>query len=1082
MITPLRLDRVHRRLRVEELEPRIAPAGIADYWVDIGPGSASGGGISNTSADSISPTMAVDALGNPIVAWADKFTGSQNVYVRSWNGASWVEMGGSATGAGVSGTATVHSSTPQIATGPTGIPYVVWQEASAGTSGQGIFLRWWDGSVWSALGRSTTEQGIDNNMQKYVGYPAVAAGPDGKLIVAWHGQLTTTTNPLDVGVSFWDGGPPWSAPGNISNNTSQSSSPALAFGSGGNPIIAWADNAAGNYEIWVRTWTGSNWAELGLGAGSGGGISNNTLHSRTPDVVVGPDGKVYVAWMQQTASGDYDYDIYLKCWDGSSWSALGSSATGGGISNDGAYSLSPRVAVGADGRPIVAWESGQTAKYIYVRAWNGTSWAELGPGSASGKGITPEIAGSNRAEAPDIVIGSDGNPIVVWSNYIVGQPRQIFARRYQTPLPTVTIAATDPNASETGPDNGVFTITRTGDTTNPLVVAYTIGGTATNGTDYQLLSGSATIGAGQASTTITLTPIDDVLVEGPETAILTLSTSGAYVIGTAGSATVTIADNDSLPSGQVPLQPGQPKMFTDGDGSGVTILLTGAGSGFFTLRNGLTTGDAIARIVLTNTTEKSALSIKTKEVAGVTVPGTSFDRLQITKADTAGLALGSLSAKGIDLAPTGQIQADGGMKAIVLGNVGPESNIVLQGPLASFTAMGLGDTAILDVGGGLGTLKVDSVGEGTQVTAQGGMKTVHVLMGNMNGTISALDLAGIGTVSIPKGGMRGALVSLGWIKTVTVGGGNLDGSLTSSGPDGIGTVSIPKGGFTGTISAQSGGVKTVTVGGGNAGGAIMSNGEAGIGTINVPKGGLDSAVISATHVTGAGIKSLLVNGSVANTLIISQGTGGIGKMAVRGNAEMNLIVPNGTLGSFTLSGTTASRLSGAWQVLGIKTFKGTLGEMADFRLTTDAIGSFTVSGSMTGQSSINALALGTLTIQGDLRSDDACAIETRGDLGAKSKILIGGTATYGAGAGLNRIKIGGELDGQVAVGARVLNGLFGDVVVMNAANSSGKLIADQKNDGAVIFADNGGVIVYTAGKTSGAASSVLFGAQAWPET
>ena len=58
------------------------------------------------------------------------------------------------------------------------------------------------------------------------------------------------------------------------------------------------------------------------------------------------------------------------------------------------------------------------------------------------------------------------------------------------------------------------------------------------------------IPAGAASAVITLTPLNDALVEGSETAILTLSASAAYIIGASSSATVTIADDDvaSLPT------------------------------------------------------------------------------------------------------------------------------------------------------------------------------------------------------------------------------------------------------------------------------------------------------------------------------------------------------------------------------------------------------------------------------------------------------------------------------------------------------------------------------------------------------
>src|SRR5262249_55116397 len=58
------------------------------------------------------------------------------------------------------------------------------------------------------------------------------------------------------------------------------------------------------------------------------------------------------------------------------------------------------------------------------------------------------------------------------------------------------------------------------------------------------LTGAATITSGQSFVDITITPVDDQLVEGNETVTLTLGDSGSYDVGASASATVTIADND----------------------------------------------------------------------------------------------------------------------------------------------------------------------------------------------------------------------------------------------------------------------------------------------------------------------------------------------------------------------------------------------------------------------------------------------------------------------------------------------------------------------------------------------------------
>ena len=113
-------------------------------------------------------------------------------------------------------------------------------------------------------------------------------------------------------------------------------------------------------------------------------------------------------------------------------------------------------------------------------------------------------------------------------------------------LPTLTIASTDDSAAEAGLNPGVFRIARTGAITSSLAVGYTFasGSGQASGSDYTpVLNGSATIAAGQSFVDITITPVDDLLVEGPETIALTLTSSSTYSLANA-TATVTINDND----------------------------------------------------------------------------------------------------------------------------------------------------------------------------------------------------------------------------------------------------------------------------------------------------------------------------------------------------------------------------------------------------------------------------------------------------------------------------------------------------------------------------------------------------------
>ncbi len=125
------------------------------------------------------------------------------------------------------------------------------------------------------------------------------------------------------------------------------------------------------------------------------------------------------------------------------------------------------------------------------------------------------------------------------------------------PPPVVTITAyraqcvESPTTSST--NTGVFLVSRNGQTNNSLTVFYGISGTASNGVDYTTLPGSATIPAGSLSTSVLVVPIDDNLVEGTETVVLSLTDSPiagpgiVYTIGSPSSATVSILDNDTNP-------------------------------------------------------------------------------------------------------------------------------------------------------------------------------------------------------------------------------------------------------------------------------------------------------------------------------------------------------------------------------------------------------------------------------------------------------------------------------------------------------------------------------------------------------
>ncbi|HRJ41952.1 MAG TPA: Calx-beta domain-containing protein, partial [Caldilineaceae bacterium] len=113
----------------------------------------------------------------------------------------------------------------------------------------------------------------------------------------------------------------------------------------------------------------------------------------------------------------------------------------------------------------------------------------------------------------------------------------------------VTIGVAPPSVAEDGAVHLTYTFTRTGPTAAPLTVNFSVGGTATFGTDYTApfgaANGTVTIPAGSSTATVVVDPTADNLAEIAETVILTITGGPGYGVGTPASATGTIVDDDA---------------------------------------------------------------------------------------------------------------------------------------------------------------------------------------------------------------------------------------------------------------------------------------------------------------------------------------------------------------------------------------------------------------------------------------------------------------------------------------------------------------------------------------------------------
>jgi len=222
----------------------------------------------------------------------------------------------------------------------------------------------------------------------------------------------------------------------------------------------------------------------------------------------------------------------------------------------------------------------------------------------------------------DIVAESTETVVIAIESgsYTIGNPSSVTAYIADNgdTHPEVTITALDGMAAETDSEeesanNGVFRISRSGPTSQALNVGYTLGGTATNGSDYDTLSGAVTISSGAAYSDVVIAPIWDGVAEGNETATATLNSSAGYQIGGDGNASITLQNKVkyTITVSESPVEinnsdPGHPitmMLYADGEldtTTAVTTQIAGGVAGDGASQPGAPNGAGVRTVTITS--------------------------------------------------------------------------------------------------------------------------------------------------------------------------------------------------------------------------------------------------------------------------------------------------------------------------------------------------------------------------------------------------------------------------------------------------------------------------------------------------
>ncbi|MGO9467264.1 MAG: beta strand repeat-containing protein, partial [Isosphaeraceae bacterium] len=364
---------------------------VGGSWIALGD-STSALGVSAASGSARRPSIALDAAGDPIVAWTDFSTGGSAIKVAQYdpNTGTWLDLGGSLDAGGISGLGA--SDDAHVVVTSSG-PVVAWIDQTGGTA-QVRALLYRNGS-WQPLGGgSSSAVGSDTDARD------LALATDGtQVAIAWaHGSGA-------VRVLSSSGGA-WSAVGGDGLDSlaaAGASQPTLAF-YGGSLFAAWVASDGLRDQVYAAQFSGSSWSPAGTSSTSGSGISAAIVDASDPQLAASSGGLI-LGWTDvwNTASTPRSV-VYVKQWDGASFSErVPGDAQQAGISPTSASVEGLALAVDPAGRPFAAWGQGaaqlptiyvvgntlEPGHVYYVNGGTSGGIYTTAPGNASNSGLSP---------------------------------------------------------------------------------------------------------------------------------------------------------------------------------------------------------------------------------------------------------------------------------------------------------------------------------------------------------------------------------------------------------------------------------------------------------------------------------------------------------------------------------------------------------------------------------------------------------------------------------------------------------------------------------------------------------------------
>jgi hypothetical protein len=389
-------------------------------WAGLG-GSSAGRGISNTPGISIEPVIALFE-GRPIVAWEEVSENREeySIYLRRWTGSAWEEISGSASGRGLSGTG--RSRFPSMAVDRNGIIFVAWTEEN-----RKIYLKRTserNGRLeWTEMGGSATGQGISGAMESRGS--SLALDGSGFPMVAYSGS--PGQNRSEIYLKKFDGNQ-WAGLGGSDAGNGISNSPdtgstscSLVSTSGGHPIVAWNEGD----RVFVKFFENDRWIGKGGSSDEGRGIGEHV--GIKPSLAIDRNDRLCISYTGTEDEGQGwrgNWRAYLRILNRDRWEQLEGSATGSGIAG-GRLQAGQTSAAIHNARPKIAFEimnEQDRNRYheIYYKEWNPNAPRGMGQRSVSGGDPIPQGGQTIGGILLEVQVPDTADGIAAISILIVG--------------------------------------------------------------------------------------------------------------------------------------------------------------------------------------------------------------------------------------------------------------------------------------------------------------------------------------------------------------------------------------------------------------------------------------------------------------------------------------------------------------------------------------------------------------------------------------------------------------------------------------------------------------------------------------